>query len=56
MLSESEGYWCSVGDHGEMEEVYLEIDLGKVTRVSEIVIKWSYSALQFGIDFKKQED
>lgn len=33
--------------------VDLEIDLAKVTRISEIVIKWSYSPLLFSIEYKK---
>jgi len=33
VLSDSEGYWCSVGDHENGEVIELEVELEKISRI-----------------------
>lgn len=42
-----------MGEHEHQEVVYLEVKLKAVRRVSDIVVSWSYSPGQYGIDVKR---
>ena len=50
VLNDDPGYWCSIGEHSSNEEVTLEVELEKVTRVSHLFIKWAFSPLMFAVD------